>query len=420
MRGAATKGLVVAVVMAALALAQTVFAQSADDPPAQASQVVCLYYIQLPGGPAPGDEEPPPPPPPGGEPGKECPAVRASRSHRFIGIGGGDSLNAMTTADRSCILNEQVESGVGFLRQNFDWAQIEQKKGKYDLSLYDQWVAAAATHGLRVLPILFNPPRFRWAGPRKGEVRGTWRPKRASDLGRLAQRLIHRYGPDGSLWTDPKFEGTPKVPITAWQIWNEPNLKVYWQPKASPEEYAQMMRVVYPMMKKADPKAEVVSAGLPDSRFSNPDVWTWLDRFYAAGGAKGIDAVAFHAYAHDARGVFDKLRRVREVMAANGDRRAGLWVTEVGWATKGPKSVYTLRENQVVTEIGSLFRRFAKNRRELRLRGVTYYTWRDKEPYPPRYQDIWGLHAGLLHVDGAKKRTYYAFRRAAGKLAASQ
>lgn len=378
------------------------------------SQNVCVDEIQLPGCPPP--DEPPPEPPPGGPP-PECEFVKAPSAQRWVGLGGGDSLNASSAAERNCILSEQVKAGVGFLRQTFDWAQIERRKGKYDLRAYDQWVADAARHGMRVLPILFNPPRFRWAGPRRGTVHGTWRPKRASDLGRFGARLIRRYGPDGSLWRDPEFAGVPKRPITAWQIWNEPNLKVYWQPTASPTEYAKMMQVVYPMMKRADPKAEIISAGIPDSRFSNPNVWIWLERFYQEGGAKGIDSLAVHAYARTARLTFAKLHAIRDIMARYGDRRGGLWITEIGWATEGPKSDYTLREKQVAKEIRGLFYRFRTHRKALRLRGLTYYTWRDKEPYPPRYLDIWGLHAGLLRKDGRPKSTLDAFRGAARKFA---
>ena len=417
MTTAAKRAFTGAATAAVLALAPTVFAQESQEPPAETAQEICVGDIQLPGCPPPGDPPPPPPPPP---PSADCTVERAPRGNRFVGIGGGDSLNAASARDRTCILTDQVEAGVGFLRQTFDWAQIERRKGEYDLSYHDRWVADAAAHGLRVLPILFNPPRFRRAGPRKREVYGTWRPKRASDLGRFGARLIRRYGPEGTLWTDPDFAGTPKVPIRSWQIWNEPNLKVYWQPTANPVEYARMMRVVYPMMKRADRNAEIVSAGIPDSRLSNPNVWIWLERFYEADGGKWIDSLAFHPYARTAKDVFGKLRTVRELMARHGERRAGLWMTEIGWATSGPKSQYTLSESKAAYEIGSLFRRFAKNRRELRLRGMTYYTWRDKEPYPPRYLDIWGLHAGLHEVDGDRKRTYYAFKRAAGRFSQSQ
>ena len=37
--------------------------------------------------------------------------------------------------------------------------------GRYYLALYDRWVADLARHGLRWLPILFNPPPFRSAAP---------------------------------------------------------------------------------------------------------------------------------------------------------------------------------------------------------------------------------------------------------------
>jgi hypothetical protein len=51
------------------------------------------------------------------------------------------------------------------------------------------------------------------------------------------ETLVRRYGPGGDFWTDkPYYE-----PITAWQIWNEPNLKAYWK-RPNPKEYAKLLK----------------------------------------------------------------------------------------------------------------------------------------------------------------------------------
>jgi hypothetical protein len=57
-----------------------------------------------------------------------------------------------------------------------------------------------------------------------------------------------------------------------------------------------------------------------------------------------------------------------------------------------------------------------KLRRKLRLRGVVYYSWRDAHPYPPLYKDMWGLHTGLLDVNGNPKPAFGAFCQAVAAL----
>ncbi|MGG7380561.1 hypothetical protein ACQ7B2_18045, partial [Escherichia coli] len=59
------------------------------------------------------------------------------------------------------MLAQQARAGAGVLRQGFDWASIERTPGHYDFTTYDNWVAAAARHGFRILPILGAPPSFR-------------------------------------------------------------------------------------------------------------------------------------------------------------------------------------------------------------------------------------------------------------------
>ena len=89
------------------------------------------------------------------------------------------------------------------------------------------------------------------------------------------------------------------------------------------------------------------------------------------------------------------LRATRRLMNARGNRRAKIWVTELGWETAG---------RATASWSGAAARRDAsrstaylrRHRGRLRLRGVVYYSWRDSRPYPPHYKDMWGLHTGVL------------------------
>src|SRR3954451_20261970 len=55
-------------------------------------------------------------------------------------------------------LADQARLGIGIVRQPFDWLRVERSPGEYDFSVYDDYVARAATAGVSVLPILARLP----------------------------------------------------------------------------------------------------------------------------------------------------------------------------------------------------------------------------------------------------------------------
>ena len=338
--------------------------------------------------------------------GTGCSAVRRGG---FVGVGGGDSFG--DRANSECILGLQAASGVGFLRHNFDWTYIEYAPGKYDFSLEDWWVAATARKRIRILPILFGAPTFytrRFTG-------GTAPPSDNAAFGNFSAALVRRYGPDGSFWAE--HPEVPKLPIRSWQIWNEPNLRQYWYPRPNPAAYVRLLKAAYAGIKSVDRRAEVVTAGLPDSKLGDAMPFRkFVTGMYRAGAKSAFDSLAPNAYATTARGVVKLIGKTRALMRHFGDRRAGMWVTEVGWGTGGPKHRFNIGAKRQAREIATLLRSLYRVRRKYRLRGVVYYGWRDKPPYPPKFKDMWGLHTGLFTLKGEPKPGYRAFARVATRL----
>jgi hypothetical protein len=60
------------------------------------------------------------------------------------------------------------------------------------------------------------------------------------------------------------------------------------------------------------------------------------------------------------------------------------------------------------TQVGNLVGAVLRARTRLNLRGVVYFGWRDAQPYSDK--DFWGLHTGLLTLDGQPKPAYYALQ----------
>jgi polysaccharide biosynthesis protein PslG len=340
-----------------------------------------------------------------------APSASAAPPADFVGITSEDVF-AGGGQYRSENLSAQRGLGVGLIRQTFDWSQSERSPGNFDLSYHDDFVATAAAHGIRILPILFNPPHFQ-LGRTSG--RASCAPRSYESFARYAVVLAARYGPKGSLWAERP--SVPKLPITSWQIWNEPNLGIYWCNRSSARQYVRMLKAVGGAIKKVHPGAEIVTAGLPPSKLSSAiPIERYIAQMYRAGGRKAFNTMAINSYAKDRAELRTLLRGIRGQMNRRGHKRARIWITELGWGDVGPAHRFIVGAAGQASRISSSFSEIARLRRKLRLRGVVYYTWRDAPPYPPLYRDMWGLHTGLLDANANPKPAFYAFRDAVARV----
>jgi hypothetical protein len=326
----------------------------------------------------------------------------------FAGIVTEDAF-AQPGAYRRAQMAAQAHAGVGVVRQTFHWKDIETAPGRYVFGAYDGFVLDAARAGMTVLPILFEPPAFRAQPLPKGVDRATTPPKDPRSMARFAVALERRYGRGGSLWRE--HPGVTVRPITAWQIWNEPNLPVYWSGKPDAAAYTRLLRVVGTALKRADPRAQVVTAGLPQSKIGTP-FETYLKQMYAAGAAGTFDVLAINAYSRRVTGMEAAILGARRITASAEQGDVPIWVTEFGWATRpGPGSAMTVGRKTQGRLLRLAIAMFARERKRLGIKGFVYYAWRDARPYPGG-QEFWGLHTGLLNRRGHAKPSLQALRQA--------
>jgi hypothetical protein len=119
----------------------------------------------------------------------------------------------------------------------------------------------------------------------------------------------------------------PKLPIRAWQIWNEPDHLRYWSEQPYAADYVRLARAARKSIKAADPGARVVMAGFADRS------WEALAKVYRA-GAKGVfDAAAIHPYTFEVRNVLRIVEMARDALNDAGDPDQPLWLTEVTWSS---------------------------------------------------------------------------------------
>jgi hypothetical protein len=334
----------------------------------------------------------------------EAPSEPPAWMPPFFGVVAEDVL-AGDTAYRRRTLARMREAGVGLIRQTFHWDRIETAPGQYEFAEYDAYVADVTRAGMEILPILFTPPEFR--APR-GPERGTYPPERSRDMADFARRLVLRYGPGGDFWrVNP--DQRPR-PIRAWQVWNEPNLPVYWPAGPDPAEYTALLTAVAEAIHRADPRAVVVSAGLSESTQGIP-FREYVEGMFEAGAGHAFDVFGLHAFARDTAGSVAAAELAADLLDELGSSPS-IWVTEVGWASGGPASPFTVDERGQAERVRQTLEAFSRRREELGIYGVIYYNWRDAPVYEGG-QDFFGLHTGLLDIEGRPKPALSAYRAAA-------
>lgn len=201
---------------------------------------------------------------------------------------------------RTCDMMRQV--GMGWVRCDFDWHQLETKKGMWDFDRFDGILAECEAKGIQLLPILGYS--VQWARPVHQHL-DAWE--------EYVRRVVERYG--------------RRLPVL--EVWNEQNIFNFWK-DPNPTNYLALLRRTYETVKKADPAIRVAfggTAGVPIP---------FIEEVYKLGGGKCFDVLCIHPYSCPKRpeGVMDaNIEKLRAMMAKYGDASKPIWITEVGWPT---------------------------------------------------------------------------------------
>lgn len=230
------------------------------------------------------------------------------------------------------------DAGFTWVKQWFAWRDIEGKgKGQYDWTTADRVVDQVEEFGLKLIVRVDHEPE--WAGPPPANV---------SHFADFLTAMATRY----------------RGRIQAYQVWNEPNLAREWGNKPpNAQEYTQMLKTAYQTIKKIDPNAIVISAGMaPTTELSQravPDT-QFIQAMYNAGAKPYFDMLGAHGAGYKAPPEMDPgqvatdanyynvgdpncpgdacriycfrhVEDLRQIMVNNGDSGKRVVVLEFGW-----------------------------------------------------------------------------------------
>src|SRR4030095_63559 len=124
-----------------------------------------------------------------------------------------------------------AESGVRWVRMDLFWEFSELNDGRYDFSAAERLVSSLASHKIRVLFILFYCHPLYDRGKRPFIEEGL----RA--FARWAAAAVKHFQGRGIIW----------------EMWNEPNLGLFWGPKPSVDDYILLTLEVGKAVQKGTP-----------------------------------------------------------------------------------------------------------------------------------------------------------------------
>jgi len=303
--------------------------------------------------------------------------------------------------------SQSQDAKVYWVRWPLSWASIEPTNTlpqDYHWGVYESSIVSATHAGLHLIVTIQNNPD--WAAT---YANGPIDKVDISEFAQFVGALAERYDGDG--WEDAA--GSPVVDY--WEFYNEPDAgdelrarygASYWGHFGA--EYAQMLCAVYPAIKTANPRAQVLLGGLAYDHFepNGGFVQEFLDDVLAAGGGDCFDVMNFHYYptfepvwAPYGHGLSGKANYLYDKLGQYGQEGKPMISTESGWHSDGD-STPEIQTRYVV----KLFTQSLASHLDL----MIWWTWIDPGSY-------YGAN-GLLTQELQPKPAFFAYQAAAIKL----
>jgi hypothetical protein len=163
-----------------------------------------------------------------------------------------------------------AQAGFKFIRMDLSWSGIERQKGVYNFERtgYDALTEGCTKRGIRILYILDYSNNLYESDSSVRTEQGR------KAFAAFAEAAAKRYAGKGILW----------------EIWNEPNLRQFWNPQPSADDYCKLVAETAPLVKRADPSGLIVApatSGIPLG---------WLEQCFKQGLLSHIDVLSIHPY----------------------------------------------------------------------------------------------------------------------------
>jgi hypothetical protein len=320
---------------------------------------------------------------PSGSPRATLPALPAPASEVF-GINVNRLFNDLTYSQAQIggQLAAVRATGATLARSDALWEAAEPDapvdgRHRYDWSFNDRIAGSLAAAGLTWLPIIdYTAP---WAQSVPGQDHSP--PRSDADYAAYAGAFAARYGSGGTFWR--AHPGLTPLPVTAIEIWNEPDNPEFWTPAPDAAAYARLYLDARETIDAANPAIRVLVGGLTNASVFLPAMVS------AASQLRGhVDGVALHPYGAPAV-VVSRVRGARAALVSLGMGAVPLYVTEFGWTTQPAGAVGYAPAGRRPADIEGVLETLGHLR--CGLAATLLYTWVTPERDPTDSQDWYGI-----------------------------
>lgn len=303
-------------------------------------------------------------------------------------------------------------SNIGVTRNVFPFQVLKHGKRKpFSWGYSDPIVRATAQAGIDLVPMVYGSPP--WVSEKLNHTVLKGESKRAWDD--LLVALVDRYGPEGSFWSAPENEYVPYRPIRIWQIWNEPNSITWWGPKPNPREYGKVLVRSAKILHAEDPGSQVMSAGVvarPTNKHAIPGKKYLSKLLQSRAVVEATDIIAYHPFAESVNGVRKQLKVARKAINRRGAADIPIWITEIGWGSKGPKNQSLVKSPAAQDRtLRDVMMMAIDEQGPLNLGRLLWYQWRDT----PSDLCKWCETSGLLNIHSKPKQLLATFASIANR-----
>jgi len=266
------------------------------------------------------------------------------------------------------------DSGVRWVRMDFNWRGTERKAGVYDFSAYDAFLAALDQNRLKAVLILDTPnPLYDNGAPPKSDGA-------VQAFAQWAAAAVSHFKGRGVLW----------------ELWNEPESSAY--PIAQRNAY----------LKLALATGAAIKAVAPNEQFMGPATAgaavAYAVGCLQAGMSKYWTAVSIHPYSATPEAFLARVPGLTPAVAP-----LPLYSSEWGYSTAGGANYDVVADEQIQAKY--LSREFLVNAAG----GIglsIWYDWKDDGADPTNKQH----HFGVVHSDLSPKPAYKAAKTLTSRL----
>ncbi len=310
----------------------------------------------------------------------------------IVPMGLGVNVHFNMPSDTNAEIERLADLGFCFVRLDLLWNSVEQEKGHYDFSSYEGLIGALTTHHIRSLCILaYNNPLYDNTPSLPSTVVGPHTEEARQAFGHFAAASA------------AKFKGLGVV----WEIWNEPDLDRFWQPKPNPDDYMALTKVAISAMRQADPNTTIVAPALTGLEPKYQEAWNFLERCFALGLLKLVDVLSVHPYRlgppESAPADFQRLHDLIAHYAPKG--RANMPIISSEW---GYSLTWVSQEQQAAYFVRLYLINLLNN-----LPLSIWYDWRDDGADPKKMEQ----NFGIVTWNGQPKMVYFAMQTLTRELA---